>query len=83
MTLEIYTELKKDIDTRLDISDIAIQSFSRNEMGLVEVTDEYRTAKRRFDIVFNELRVLNKNTPNKVKREYAMNKRFAKIKGKN
>jgi len=35
--------------------------------------------KRSFDIVFNELRVLNKHTSNKIKREYAMNKRFKKI----
>ena len=37
-----------------------------------------RVAKRKFDLVFNELRVLNKNTSNKIKREYAMNKRFKK-----
>jgi len=36
-------------------------------MGLVEMTNEFRTAKRSFDIVFNELRVLNKHTSNKIK----------------
>jgi uncharacterized protein YjbK len=40
------------------------------------MTDEFRTAKRNFDLVFNQLRILNKNTPNKIKREYSLNKRL-------
>ena len=78
MTLDFYTELKKKIELRLDKSDTLLKSFPRSEMGLVKMTNEFRTAKRSFDIVFNELRVLNKHTPNKIKREYAMNKRFKK-----
>ncbi len=78
MTLDFYTELKKEIELRLDKADTLVKSFPRGQMGLVEMTNEFRTAKRSFDIVFNELRVLNKHTSNKIKREYAMNKRFKK-----
>ena len=78
MTLELYTELKNEIEVRLDKSDALVKSFPVGQMGLVKMTDEFRVAKRSFDIVFNQLRILNKNTPNKIKREYAMNKRFKK-----
>ena len=49
-------------------------------MGLVKnfTNLQFRVAKRKFDLVFNQLRVLNKHTSNKIKREYAMNKRFNK-----
>lgn len=78
MTLELYTELKNEIEVRLDKADALVKSFPVGQMGLVKMTDEFRVAKRSFDIVFNQLRILNKNTPNKIKREYAMNKRFKK-----
>jgi len=78
MTLDFYTELKNEIEVRLDKADTLVKSFPIGQMGLVKNTDEFRTAKRSFDIVFNELRVLNKHTSNKIKREYAMNKRFKK-----
>ena len=78
MTLDFYTELKNEIELRLDKADTLVKSFPIDQMGLVKITDEFRTAKRSFDIVFNELRVLNKHTSNKIKREYAMNKRFKK-----
>ena len=78
MTLDLYTSLKNEIEIRLDKADVLVKSFPVGNMGLVEMTDEFRCAKRSFDIVFNELRVLNKHTSNKVKREYAMKKRFAK-----
>jgi len=78
MTLDFYTELKNEIEVRLDKADTLVKSFPIDQMGLVKITDEFRTAKRSFDIVFNELRVLNKHTSNKIKREYAMNKRFKK-----
>lgn len=76
MTIEIYTELKNEIEVRLDKADTILKSFSVGQMGLVEMNEEYRIAKRSFDIIFNELRVLNKHTSNKIKRDYAMNKRF-------
>lgn len=78
MTLELYTELKNEIEVRLDKADNLVKSFTVGQMGLVKMTDEFRTAKRSFDILFNELRVLNKHTHNQIKREYAMNKRFKK-----
>jgi hypothetical protein len=76
MTLDIYTELKNEITVRLDKADLLIKSFPKGQMGLVKMTDEFRTAKRNFDLVFNQLRILNKNTPNKIKREYSLNKRL-------
>lgn len=78
MTLELYTELKKEIEPRLDAADKAVKSFPAKENGLVEMTEEFRIAKRKFDLLFTQLRALNENTPNKVKREYAMAKRFQK-----
>lgn len=78
MTLELYTELKAEINFRLNKADDLVKSFPLNEIGLVKMSDEFRLAKRKFDLVFNELRTLNQNTPNKIKREYAMNKRFKK-----
>ena len=78
MTLELYTELKNDITLRLDKADLLIKSFPKGQMGLVKMTEEFRSAKRNFDIVFNQLRVLNKNTSNKIKREYSLNKRLKK-----
>ena len=76
MTLKLYTELKNEITVRLDKADLLIKSFPKGQMGLVEMTDEFRTAKRSFDLVFNQLRILNKNTHNKIKREYSLNKRL-------
>lgn len=78
MTLELYTELRNEIEVRLDKADDLVKSFPVGPMGLVKMTDEFRVAKIKFDLVFNELTVLNKNTSNKIKREYAMNKRFNK-----
>lgn len=78
MTLEIYTELKKEIKVRLDNADLLVKSFPVGQMGLVEMTDEFRKAKKSFDLIFNQLRVLNKHTSNKIKREYAINKRIKK-----
>lgn len=76
MTIEIYTELKNEIETRLSIADVNIKSFPKGQFGLVEMTPEFRLAKNNFDIVFNQLRVLNKHTSNKIKRDCAMSKRF-------
>ena len=80
MTLELYTELKNEIEPRWDKADQLVKSFVDVNTGLVkDIKDEdYRKAKRAYDLVFNQIRVLNKNTSNKIKREYAMNKRFKK-----
>jgi hypothetical protein len=80
MTLKLYTELKNEIEVRWDKADQLVKSFVDVNTGLVkDIKDEdYRKAKRAYDLVFNHIRVLNKNTSNKIKREYAMNKRFKK-----
>lgn len=80
MTLELYTELRNEIEPRWDKADQLVKSFVDVNTGLVKdiKDEEYRKAKRAYDLVFNQIRVLNKNTPNKIKREYSMNKRFKK-----
>jgi hypothetical protein len=80
MTLELYTELRNEIEPRLDKADQLVKSFVDVNTGLVkDIKDkDYRKAKRGYDLVFNQFRVLNKNAPNKIKREYSMNKRFKK-----
>lgn len=78
MTLEIYTQLKTEIEIRLDAADNLVNSFPKGEMGLVKMTKEFRTAKRNFDLVFNQLRTLNKHTSNKIKRQYSINKKNKK-----
>ena len=71
MTLELYTELRNEIEPRWNKADQIVKSFVDVNTGLVkDIKDEdYRKAKRAYDIVFNQVRVLNKNTSNKIKRE--------------
>ena len=76
MTIEIYTELKNEIESRLLVVENIVTSFSKGQFGLVAMTVEFREANANFNRVFNELKVLNKHTSNKIKRDYAMNKRF-------
>lgn len=78
MTLELYTDLRKDIELRLDVADKLVKSFPVGAMGLVKMTDEFKVAKRNFDSIFNELRELNASTNNKIKRDFAVKKRFSK-----
>ena len=72
MTLELYTELKNEINERVDKYSDILNSFPKNASGMVEVTPEFRTAKNNFDIAFDQLRVLNSSVSNKLKREYRM-----------
>ena len=78
MTLAIYTELKQEIEIRLNEADNLVKSFEKGPLGLVPITTEFKEAKRMFDKVFNELRKLNQRTPNSIKREYSMKRRFEK-----
>ena len=80
MTLELYTELKEPIELRVEKYGNILNSFPKNEIGLVVNKNiEYLEAKKSFDLAFNELRTLNKHTPNKIKKEYSKNKRINKI----
>ena len=72
MTLELFTELKTNIEARLNKVELRLRSFPTNEMGLViNKTPEYIQTKKDFQIIFNELRILNRHTPNKIKIEYS------------
>ena len=75
MTLELYTTLKNPIIERVNKYSNVLNSFERNSSGMVEITKEYKEAKNSYDTAFNELRVLNAATPNKIKREYSIAKR--------
>lgn len=80
MTLELYIKLRNELEPKWDKADQLLKSFIDAKTGLVkDIKDEnYRKAKREYDLIFNQIRVLNKNTPNKIKREYSMNKRKEK-----
>ena len=71
MTLELYTELRKPIEERVDRYSSILNTFEKNDSGMVEVTKEFKVAKNSYEIAFNELRVLNGATSNKIKREYS------------
>ena len=71
MTLEIYTALRLPIDKRVNKYSDILNSFSKNDAGMVEVTKEFKSAKDAYEIAFNELRVLNGATPNEIKRQYS------------
>lgn len=78
MNLELYTELRNDLEIRLENADNEIKKFPVKSNGLIELTPAFMKAKRAYSIVFNQLRALNSNTPNKILREYSMKKRFNK-----
>ena len=71
MTLEIYTALRLPIDQRVNKYSDILNSFSKNDAGMVEVTKELKLAKDAYEIAFNELRVLNGATSNEIKRQYS------------
>ena len=71
MTLELYTELRNPINERVNRYSDILNSFAKNASGMVEVTTEFKLAKSSYELAFNELRVLNGATSNKVKREFS------------
>ena len=77
MTLELYTELRKDIELRWNAADVVLKSFETNNLGLVidSKSKSFKSAKRNYDVVFNQIRTLNKHTCNKIKRQYHTNKK--------
>ena len=77
MTLEIYTELRNEIEPRWNSASDLVQSFVNPTTGMVKdiKCEDYRAAKKSYDRVFNEVRTLNGNTSNKIKRDYSISKR--------
>ena len=75
MNLETYTEFRNEIETRLNIVDVKLNSFPKSSSGMVNPTKEYLETKRKFDLVFSELQTLNKFTSNNIKKQYSRNKR--------
>lgn len=71
MTLELYTELRNPINERVNRYSDILNSFAKNASGMVGVTTEFKLAKSSYELAFNELRVLNGATSNKVKREFS------------
>ena len=72
MTLALYTELINPIAKRVNTYSEILNTFEKNSAGMVEVTDEFRAAKNSYELAFNELRALNKFTPNNIKRAYSL-----------
>lgn len=71
MTLELYTELRNPINIRVNKYSDILNSFAKNASGMVEVTAEFKSAKNSYELAFNELRILNGATSNKIKREFS------------
>jgi len=71
MTLELYTELRNPINNRVNKYSDILNSFAKNASGMVEVTEEFKSAKNSYELAFNELRILNGATANKIKREFS------------
>jgi len=83
MNLEEYTRKKEEIDRIVDEADNRLKSFSTRNDGSVSeevrLSPEYRKAKRDFDKAFSFSRAFHGSVDNKIKREYSMNKRKAKM----
>tara|TARA_R100000541_G_scaffold45547_1_gene52536 strand:+ start:273 stop:599 length:327 start_codon:yes stop_codon:yes gene_type:complete len=71
MTLELYTTLRNPINERVNKYSQILNSFEKNGSGMVEVTKEFKSAKDSYELAFNELRILNGGTSNKIKREFS------------
>jgi len=71
MTLELYTELRNPINSRVNKYSDILNSFAKNSSGMVEVTEVFKSAKNSYELAFNELRILNGATSNKIKREFS------------
>ena len=71
MTLELYTTLRNPINERVNKYSQILNSFEKHASGMVEVSEEFKSAKDSYELAFNELRVLNGATSNKIKREFS------------
>ena len=76
MTLALYTELKNEINERVNKYSDILNSFDKNSAGMVDVTTEFRAAKTSFDIAFKELQTINKAASKELKRAYRLENRF-------
>lgn len=79
MNIQTYKMLSNPINARINKYSEILNSFEKNASGMVEVTPEFKLAKDSFEIAFNELRALNKSTPNKVLKEISRASRLAKM----
>ena len=59
MNLNTYLETKSKINSRLAIATAKLNTFAKNEAGMVEWTPEFKEAQNIFEIEFDNLRVLN------------------------
>ena len=75
MNLEMYTELRKGIDAKLNKANDTIQLFKKNSDGSVNMCPEFKTALTSYNTAFNELRTLNKFTPKQIMKTHRLNKR--------
>jgi len=78
MNLALYTELKNEINNRVDMYTNVLNSFAKNASGMVEVTPEFRVAKTNFEIAFKELQTINKSASKEIMKAYRIANRFKK-----
>lgn len=79
ISLELYTQLRNQLEPILDEASSKVQSFPTNEIGLLIRTDESIKAKREYDILFKKLRTLNGMASNAIKKQYHLNKNGGSI----
>lgn len=82
MTLETFKQLKSEIELRLNKASDELNMFPVGQFGGVSEearqTPEFKKAKQEYDKAFSELKTLNGNASNKIKRELSKLKRLGK-----
>ena len=70
MTIEFYTATKNEINARIDAITNELNSFPKNNAGLVNATPEFLVVKTRFELAFRELQTINKFASKELKKAY-------------
>ena len=85
ITAQEYNEKSGKLDAIVDEASDNLHKVvagRKGAMGLVSeevrCSDEYKAAKKEFNIAFNALRTFAKAVPNKIKRDAALMRRHAK-----
>lgn len=78
MTIELYTELRNEVEPKMNAYSEALLAFPRLANGLtpdhVRATSEYIKAKQLADLFFDKFRTLNKAAGAKMVKQYHKNK---------
>lgn len=70
---------KKELEIMIDDASRKLNDFEINELGLIpdhiRDTEEYKSAKDKYDMLFNSLRQFNQWFTKEFKKEYAADRR--------